>query len=181
MSFTLDTRQLSRAFREVEKATGKAEADILNRAGRNICLRAIKNTPKADGTKIRALDPKILVAGAVKRMAGQRALRPDFDRLVRKELSRRLRSVGYIKAGWIMAAKAFGGAQNGKVSKKSLAGQGYGKAATEGHLVAILANCARGADVVGNAAFQAAVDFVAKDMVAYAEKKLAETWKKHSA
>ena len=98
-----------------------------------------------------------------------------------KKRNLRARSAGYIKAGWIKAAQAFGGAAKGRVSEKGLAGQGEGTRATAGHLVATLTNCARGAGVVGGEAFQGAINFVAADMTEYGQRELAKKLKRHSA
>ena len=179
MSFQLDISQIQKAFEEIKRATKKDGKDILNRAGRNVCLRAIKDTPRADAAKIRALDPRIFIAAVVKDLAGRKVSRAEFNDLVKKKRAGRARSVGYIKAGWANAAKAFG-AKGGKVSSKGLAAEGYGKLATENKLVAVLANHARGASQVGSDALQGAINFVAKDMAAYAKRALAKTFAKHS-
>lgn len=172
-------------------ATKRAVPEVLNQAAKNICLRAIAFTPKADPT---AIERELTSGGMAFRLLQSRSFqgrlpkslrgftrgthsRKQLNDAVRKLVVLRRRSAGYIKAGWIKAAQEFGGAARGRVSEKSLAGRGYGVRATQSSAKAIGANLARGASTIGADALQKALDYVGQDMTAYAEKKLAQPWK----
>lgn len=47
IQFTVDARELTAAMRQYRLATQKTNAEIVNRAARNIALRAVQFTPKA--------------------------------------------------------------------------------------------------------------------------------------
>lgn len=172
-------------------ATKRAVPDVLNAAAKNVCLRAIAYTPKADpaqieaqlttgGLAFRLLQSQSFQGRLPKKLRGftrGKYSRAQINDAVRKLVALRRRSAGYIKAGWIKAAQAFGGAARGRVSEKSLAGRGYGVRATQSSAKAVGVNLARGASTVGAEALQKALDYVGKDMVSYAEKKIAGVWK----
>lgn len=185
--FKLDLREFQAALREYGKATKKDCADILNRAGRNVALRAINLTPKATAAKIKAdlAANNNAIRATIRRLKAkgipQKGMsRARFALEIKKTIGLRTRSARYVSVGWFKAYEAFGGPSR-KVSSKGFAAAGTGKKATANHLVAELTNAATGADKVGAEALQAAVDFVAHDMLEYAYKKLADTARKHSA
>ncbi len=101
----------------------------------------------------------------------------EIDAAARQLVTLRRRSAGYIRAGWIKAAQDFGGAAKRKVSAKSFAALGRGTRATESRLAASGTNAATGALAVGSEPLRRALDFVGRDMIAYAERKLAKAWK----
>lgn len=206
MSITckLNYTEFSRGLQAKLRASKKDEADITNRAARDVCLKSIKYTPRAqakglgqellqDGYLMRLVyavyhpvggqkKQKHLVPGLATSPAKPGATRiPGYTRTQMRELANRLlahkrRSRGYIAAGWIKAAQAFGAALNRKVSNAGEAGKGYGKKATPSRLEALGANLATGAILVGPPALQQALDEVGLDMSAYAERKMAGNW-----
>jgi hypothetical protein len=179
----VDTKQFVRAMQEYSRATKKDEAEILNRAGRNIAFRAAQFTPITQPARIRAemrnnnLAAKILAKrGKFKgvKISERKAI---VDRMVKA----RERSARYIRVGWAAAIAAFGGkATRFKVNPKSEAAKGYGFKAMASRLVATLGNNSKGADKAGSNALQEAVDFVAKDMLGFAQRTLAKTAKQYS-
>lgn len=190
-SIKFDLAGFQRGLRAKLAATKRAEAEVLNQAAKNVCLRAIAYTPKADPA---AIERELTKGGLAFRLLQSRSFqgrlpkslrgftrgthsRKQLNDAVRKLVTLRRRSAGYIKAGWIKAAQEFGGAARGRVSEKSLAGRGYGVRATQGNLKAIGVNLARGAGTVGADALQKALNYVGKDMLSYAEKKIAGVWK----
>ena len=172
-------------------ASRRAAPVVVNQAAKSVCLRAIAFTPKANpgqieaeltnnGLAFRLLQSKSFQGRLPRKLRGYARgthTRAQIDEAVRQLVALRRRSQSYIKAGWIKAAQAFGGAPSGRVSTRSLAGQGYGRKATEGNPEATGANLARGASKVGAGALQQALNFVGKDMLDYAERKLAAPWR----
>lgn len=192
--FNLDTRELIQALEQYQEATNKDMAEVLNRAGRNVAFKAIRYTPTTLKSDITAsletmvawqdghqVPLKYLIANAFRRKRGQppvagSRMRDAVDSLY----ALRYKTIGYVKAGWLNAARAFGGAGKEPFSK-GLASLGYGKKATAFNLNAELANFSRGANLVGSDGLQRAIDETARDMIAFADKKMAATAKKHSA
>lgn len=179
----IDAREFTRAVQLYEKATQKDEADILNRAGKNVSFRAAQFTPKATGAKIKAelMRDKL----AIRILSARRKFRgmtmQKRSAVTRRFIAARVRSARYVSAGWANAIAAFGGnASRFRVNPKSEAAKGYGIRARANKLVAELANNARGADRVALSALQDAIDFVAKDMTSFAQRKLQNTADKFS-
>lgn len=183
--FKLDLTQFQGALREYGKATNRDAADILNRAGRNVAARAIQFTPKATAAKIKAelLSNNRAIYATIRRLrrAGvpQRGMsRTKFAQEINRTIAQRTRSAAFVSSGWFPALAAFGGRAR---RAGGSAAQGSGKRATPGTPLAVLINAATGAEKVGAAALQQAVDFVAQDMLAYAQQKLAATARRYSA
>lgn len=187
MPLTIDASELRRAMREYGEATRKDEREILNRAGRNLAARAIQFTQKATVAKIKAdlrRNRNAIRATVIRlRRAGvsiRGMSRERFGKEVQKTINLRARSAGYVAAGWFKALEAFGGARR-KVSPRGKAAKGFGKKATLTSMVAVLANYSTGAEQVGGAAFQRAIDFVADDMLLYAQRVMTQTAARRSA
>lgn len=179
---TFDLSTFREGLRAKLAVTKKTEAEVLNQAAKNICLRAVSFTPKANKGAIRALDVKIIAGAVAKKLRGGHGGKigisgREFAARIKKERARRIRSVAYVSAGWVKAGQGFGGGLKKKVSAKGNAGKSYGKKATDSTLAAIGANLANGASVVGARALQEAADFVGRDMLSYAQKKLARALK----
>jgi hypothetical protein len=179
---TIDTRQFTRALREYQNATGKDCVEVLNRAGRNTAYRAAQRTPKATAGKIRGElmgSPTLrfaLTRIALKKRGIHKVDRAAFAAEVRKFVSRRASSAGYIRSGWAPAIEALGGSFRGKK-----AGKGYATKASVSRLITEIVNSVPGAEKVGAAALQQAINFVAADMISYAQTKFAAPAAKHSA
>lgn len=174
--------QFSAALREYKEATGKDEVEILNRAGRNVAFRAASFTPKATASRIRAdlmKDPHLRYAltSLYLRKRGRGILKkPEFRQEVKKLIARRIASRAYLRSGWAPAVIALGGSFRGKKSDK-----GWAKKASVLNLITEIANTVPGIDKVGVKALNEAIDFVAKDMLGYAQDLLAKRAREHSA
>jgi hypothetical protein len=178
----IDAREFTAALREYQRATKKSEADILNRAGRNVALRSMQFTPKAVAAKIRAELRRnklaIRILSARRKFKGMSI--SDRGHVVKKFISARVRSVRYVAIGWAKALGQLGGRKI-SVNPKSKAAKGYAKPATARNLATEIANNSKGADKVGVGALRDAINFVARDMRFYAERKLSLDAGKFSA
>lgn len=191
--------QFKRAIDLYRRATKKDEAAILNRAGHNVILRAIQFTPKANkGRKPlnKAWDPEAergkrgnrkairYWRGAWKRQ-GKRGTPTRED--LHKMWSNTRARIGYLKAGWLNAARDFARAAGrnppkGRPFSRGDANKGYARPARASLRVEALAtNFADAADRFGKAPLERAMRYVAIDIINYAQRKLGLTAKKYSA
>ena len=184
---TLDYASFRAGLRRRLDSTKRAVPVVVNKASKNVCLRAVQFTPKASAAKIRSdlttngLALRLLQSPAMQGRLPRKLqgftrgthTKAQLDEAARQLVGRAVQSVAYIKAGWVKAAQAFGGATRSKVSDKGLAGQSYGKPASVARPVAEGGNAARGAVKVGTPALQQALNFVGKDLVPDAQKTMA--------
>lgn len=181
---SLDTRSFQKALQLYAKATRKDEVEILNRAGRNVAYRAAQKTPTTRAANIRAelkSDDHLayaLTSIMLKKKGVGILKKPQFRKEVSRFISQRAASAGYIRAGWAGAITALGGTYKGKKNRKNA---GVGSKATVQRLIAEIINTVPGIDKVGVPALQEALRYVAADMKKYAERKMAQTAKQHSA
>lgn len=186
MNITLDTRKFEQAVRFSVNDVGRDLTDVLNRAGRNVAIKAIQKTPRASASKIAAVTDAQL-AGRIHKRArrkGVKIKRADMAKYIKRERARMKSSVGYTAGpGWNNAARAFGGrgVKMQKGFQKSQARKGRGRKARVMSLVAELANTTPAAKKVGAGALQDAINHAAADLVSYGQKKLAKTLHKYSA
>ena len=190
-AFTFDAPAFQRGLRHKLSLTRRAAADVMNGAGRDVCLHSIKATPKANpaaikaklasnGTAFRILQSPATQSRLPKRLRGFTKgthTRAQINAAAAALIAARRRSSGYIKAGWIKAAQAFSGAPSARVSSRGLASKGFGRRATANALAIEGANLARGAGSVGLPALQQALTVVGEKMQTYAPKKLAAPWR----
>lgn len=172
-SLTFDTRDLTRAMRAIQDATGKEGAVILNQAGRNIAFRAIRHTYKTTVARITAdlgtpAKPSALAYRIAARAMGRRPTKDE----VAKMIKRRRSAIAYLRAGWVQAAKDFGGRPRMRYSGKGEARRGGGRKARNTSLVATLNNTAPAIELYGKPGLERAVRETAADMVAHAERRL---------
>ncbi len=94
MSFRLDTREFQQAIAQYSDATGKSNAESLNRAARNFAIKCISSTKKSKGAAaIRALQntdwwPKVIakiVSHQAGKSAGSKALQAQWANRKRQE------------------------------------------------------------------------------------------------
>lgn len=185
---TLYTGGLKRALQDYAKATKKDEAEILNRAGRNVAIKAIQRTKKASKERIKQdmLKDKRAIRQAVVALQakGKKVTRKSVGTMARKITASRVRASGYTAGpGWSNAAKAFGGrgVKTDKRFPRSLAKHGSGKKATPRKLLAMLTNTAPAASKEGFVGLQRAINETAIDMKSHAAKKMKQTAARHSA
>lgn len=140
LTATADFSRLKRANIAIERATGRAAADIVNRSLKNVAYRAAEYTPKADPVKIEASLRKDklglrIVTKRLKAAAGGvmvdwngntmltksgrarkqgRVTRKMIALRTRQLVARRKKVRGYLRAGWFPAIVALGGTIRGK-------------------------------------------------------------------
>ena len=206
VSLEMDTKELQKALQIYSRATGKDEADIVNKACLNILIGklpgsgqkpygVISNTPKSNPAKIVAdltnPDTRLAIKFAAKALKGSGPARTKSGKISKsassswskrvgrkaKEIIRKRKSsVGYFQSGWINLVRAFGGTR--KIAAKDQRTKlGHHSKATTNKLEAFIANSAKDIDKSPKAvnALRRAVSGAAKDMGAYAAKKLQKT------
>lgn len=182
----IHTDDFRKALKTYQKATEKDMAEVLNRAGRNVAFKAMAFTPMARKSKVdqfhptRRKGPKARMFYAQLTQSGRSRKGRGIKRAALDKYETRNRSRGYLKAGWIEAAKDFGGRPRKKTFPGGRAAQGYGKKASTFRLEAWLYNFAEGADKVGKVPLNRAMAVVAKDMTNYAYKRMRRTGKRYS-
>jgi hypothetical protein len=169
------------------KATGHDNQYILNKLSINSLFRSIKHTPKASVASITkdlgtVNKPSQLAFNlANKALKGKGTIQQIYE-LAQKIISARRRSVAYIKAGWVVALRAFGAhARIGLSSKNLAAHRGYGTKATHTRWRAVIFNGAPGAPLVGAEALKKGMDEALVDSRSWAIARLEGTAKKFSA
>tara|TARA_R110000765_G_scaffold47794_4_gene98016 strand:+ start:4282 stop:4830 length:549 start_codon:yes stop_codon:yes gene_type:complete len=175
MNFGKSSASFSKAMRRYAKKSSKGAAGSLNNKAKSVCLRSIRETPKAAKSEIRA---SLKAGGLVYRLINKKGLtRAEIKLKAAAFIRARTQSSAYIKAGWYKAARVFGG-RGGKLRDGTLAGKGSGKKATERKLTATMTNRTFGAPKVGTEALHKAMDHVRKDMLVYLAKKAQRDWKR---
>ncbi len=191
-SMRIDTSRFEKAMREYAKVTTKDQVEIINKKGWFIVKNTIQRTRAADKAKIR----KFFRKGNRKEwgpwvMAFFKLNKAtpgwDLDEYMKKAKALKLKSVGYLRSGWIVALRAFGKASKSKKTAKGvkMVGRPKGKASVakrrkNGDVTAFMSNTigrggkehAKALSFWGKKALQHAVNAEAKSMKRYAEKKL---------
>ncbi len=184
MKVDFDTRLFSQALREYQDATQKDMVVVINRAARNVAYRAAQFTPVATAAKIRADLNKdghlkyALTSIALKKKGIGKLKSPAFAREVELFVARRIASRTFLRSGWAPAVEALGGVFRGRKFGK---GHGWATKATLHRLVSVIANTVPGIEQVGTVALQGAINFVAEDMLEFANSLLFKRAKEHSA
>lgn len=181
---TVERREVARLTRSLHlysEATKKSEAEILNRAGRNIGFRAAssKFTKFATAARVRAdmkeHGMKQVFAWAARegrKLTAEQA-RARYNQVLRAKLAAR----HYIRIGWGPAIRAFGGNPTRiRDTGGSWAASGGGTTARARRLMAALVNNSVGADEWpgGRDGLVGAMKAVADDMSTYAKRELAK-------
>lgn len=173
------------ALRAKKAACQHTMPDILNKAALNVAFRASSFTPRGQAALIRTglfKDPHLRYAltSIHLRKHGIGALKsPLFAKEVARFVSRRAASAGYLRAAYAQAIANLGGSFRGSQFKGTA--EGFANKATISKLLAEIVTIvsepdtshAAGAERIGKVAIQKAIDFVADDMLAYAQRKLA--------
>lgn len=174
------------ALRAKKAACQHTMPDILNKAALNVAFRASSFTPKGSAALIRSglmRDPHLRYALTAIRLKqrGIGALKsPLFAKEVARFVSRRASSAGYLRAAYAQAIANLGGSFRGSQFKG--AAEGFANKATIRKLLAEIVTIvsepdtshAAGAERIGKDAIQKAINFVAEDMLVYAQRKLAD-------
>lgn len=188
----IDPQSLKDSFRAIrlyEKATGKTAAETLNRFMRNVLIRLMRLVKAATlGNIRRAADPDRKTNSPIARLpwkkaaqAGHRKGEGIGDR-ARKWFNRRVKSRGYVKAGFIPALRKFGGRTgNARLVPGGDASRGKGRKARDGSLLAAFENFSDGADIVAGPKASQAFSQAADDMETYAQRKMQKDADRYSA
>lgn len=132
MSLTIDDRQFQKQMLVYLKTSKRTVAKGLNVKSYFIVKKALRMTRKADKKKIqRHLAWNGKNANRLRRWALKHMpkLKTDAERkkFFKKMKSARVRSVGYLKSGWIPALKAFGRITNQSKKSKGVTARGIAK------------------------------------------------------
>ena|ERR1700761_7087513 len=188
MKMEFDASELTAALREYKKATKKDSVSIIKRAMRNICFRAIRFTPAADKSVIRAALTKdellFKVLNARRVAKGQPALgNTGMSEPAKTFLATRVNSSAYIKSGWFVPLIRMGAHPHNKkrLSKKQERDGGAIEPSTFQLDGIVINGSAGGGDSeAAREGLEKAVADVARDMAEYAAKKMAATATKYS-
>lgn len=189
MSFKLDTREFKAAIEFVVKATKKDAADVVNKAALTVIIGgkgvkgAIQRTPKASIAEINRESAAVLYS-TIRDNRGKHMSPEQIGIQTKAILARRRAARGYTAGpGWHEAAVALGG-RGVKISERfdrSEARKGNAVKARSYSATAYITNTAPAIEDIGVRPLQDAIDDTARDMMEYANKKLAETFKKVQA
>lgn len=221
VKIAIDSREFQKALHKYKEATGKSNAEIVNRAAMNIAFRSAQYTPKASRSSITGMLDQFHAGSVYVGKSGNRLKKAkklfratprargfvlwwlktngknatgitdeQVLALVKKIRGRRLASIAFIKSGWLPAARAFQAAVKGASGFKQSAfgrekvGIGGSKIARVGLFsTAELWNASINKDnksseaalhKYGKPGFDRAVQFVSRDMLSYARRKLRE-------
>lgn len=201
----IDTRQAEAVLREYARWSRRDWADILNNKALDVAFRALPETPKANLAEVQAVVnkewwPKYIakritkgVSFTVKRKGEKikKGFKGAFTRAQAREVSKRIisarsRSIAFIKSGWLPAIKRLFPLARDRVSRRSAGGakqygvaKGSANPAIAGdHPFAQIVNSTIGADRVGVAPLQRAVNGSALDMAAYIARKMEDRARK---
>jgi hypothetical protein len=178
-----------KAWRKAKR--GASHDDCINKFGSESCVKAISFTPKTKVGKINTYDPakggktkkqKLLFAlasqkGIKKGSGGQQVMYP----YVNKEFSKRKRSIGANKAGFIKPAIQLGANLRLKPYGGGSASESKGIKSKRFKMRAFSFNEVDGAGIVGHGPMRRAMDFVVKKEHAWAIKRLQKANNKFSA
>ena len=201
MTKEVDLSKFRAALVAVKNQTKKPEADIVNRAMRDVAFRSASFTPKVSASTVNsALGGKNgrVLAGLAAVACNKKYGAKKWSSLQLKEmmatiLKRRKSGLGALRAGWIPAIQALGGTYRGAKLTAGSASKGTAKKATINNLVGIIKNAVftrnykgekKGAGSIGVSidALGKAVRFVVNDRQSYLErkKKIADVLKANS-
>jgi hypothetical protein len=190
MTMAVDLSKFRAALVAVKNQTKKPEADIVNRAMRDVAFRSASFTPKATASSINsALGGKTgrvlagLAAVACNKKYGEKKWsRVQHKEMMAKILNRRKSGIGALRAGWIPAIQALGGSYRWAKLRAGSASKGTAKKATINNLVGVIKNAVftrnyKGEKTgVGNIAMASnalgkAIRFVVNDRQTYLDRK----------
>lgn len=200
-TLTADLTAFRASLRKVSAATKKEYPDIVNKALKDVGFRAASFTDKADPAKIEQdlWRDKIglkLAARTLKQQSGQVGGKRVTRRLIalrtKQLIARRKKVVGYARAGWFAAIRAFGGTIRGSGGGRKVsppAKLGFGTIATAGKLWGEIVNlvydkmkgkASAQSRAKMEAALHKAIVFVTKDREEYAQRKIDAILKRNS-
>lgn len=193
ITMSYDVKAFRAALANVVRVTKKAEADVVNKALKDVALRAAQFTPKSTIAKMKAdMTTKKLAKAAAKHLHSKgnynkHDLRDYMARIARARAGR----VGALRAGWIPALAALGFTYRGaKAKSSSSAAHGTALRASPSKLNGLISNTivTRSADgnheagdiAVAKRGLEEAVRFVTLDRDNYALRKIEQALKSAS-
>lgn len=189
----VNQRQLSQALRQYARVSKKTEVEIVNKTLKDVAFRAAQFTAPADPQKIdadlRRNDLGLKLAAKELKAAGEPITKTSLARRAREIARRRKGKRFYQRAGWLSALLLMGFPIRGRGVKSPPSVLGGVKKATMTRPVGEILNRVFG-EMSGPAAgrsmakmvtaLNAAVRFVTRDRLQYAERKLKQALRKYS-
>lgn len=193
----LNTRDFDRTLKQYMQVSKRDLATVINTKGFFIARRAVIETPKADRRSITQLRSELFISKLINKRRGARGEKglygQEMKLAVRAVISARLKSIAFLKSGWLQAIKKLApfaerrGAPRADRSAKQI-GQAKGNAipARPGWKpVATIINAALSShdrkdalQKYGRPALQAAIDFEVQSMKEYMARKLNDSARK---
>lgn len=186
-TLTCDLTKFRAALANVALASKKPEAEIVNKALKDVAFRSAQFTPKTTSAKVRSSLPKeILFRIAAKHLSEKKGkyTKEELRTTAARIAKRRRSGIGGVRAGWIPAIMALGGTYRGAKAKPGgSAAKGTAKKAGLFRMAGLIRNSVvttqfakrtnTGAGNIGFAvnALRKAIVFVTNDRQAYAERK----------
>lgn len=201
IGFKSDLAEFRQALQNVKAAAKKEGVVIVNGALKDVAFRAASFTPKADPAQIETslLNDQIALKMVTKRLreqsgniGGKRVTLKLISLRARQFIARRKKVVGYARAGWFPAVRAFGGTIRGTGGARVIsppAKLGTASLATSEKLWGEIVNyvfdkmkgkAAGHGRAMMETALQEAVRFVTKDKNEYAQRKIDAILQAHS-
>jgi hypothetical protein len=190
MTMEVDLSKFRAALLAVKNQTKKPEADIVNRAMRDVAFRSASFTPKVSASTVNSglggKNGRVLAGLAVvacnKKYGAKKWSSLQLKEMMATILKRRKSGLGALRAGWIPAIQALGGSYKGAKLRAGSASQGTAKKATINNLVGVIKNAVftsnnkgekKGAGSIGVSidALGKAVRFVTDDKISHLNRK----------
>ena len=156
LTVDVDMARFTAALRRVKAQSRRSEAEIVNKALKDVGFRAAQFTPKTTAAQIRGellsgnLLPRLAAASLKKRQG--KFTRAEHKEEMQKILRRRTSGVNALRAGWIPAIQRFGGNFRGaRLKPGGSASRGTGRPATIGQLSGFIRNSVRTHNHAGRA------------------------------
>jgi len=196
MSMKLDTSEFQRALLKYIPTTKRDLPEIVNKRAINVAFKAIRFTPKAKPGKVRrqlkkkAKNNAPVAALLLNKIQGFYGNKGFYGAKMREEVEEfiagKVRSIGYMKSGWLAAAKKLA-RMAGQRAGRSRAAKVYGdgdhgdaKAARGGWTpTALIINRAVGIAEVGQMALQRALNAEAKEILKHVARKMKKSARRH--
>jgi hypothetical protein len=186
-TLTCDLTKFRAALANVALASKKPEAEIINKALKDVAFRSAQFTPKTTPAKVRSSLPKeILFRIAAKHLSEKQGkyTKEELRATAARIAKRRRSGIGGVRAGWIPAIMALGGTYRGAKAKPGgSAKKGTAKKAGLFRMAGLIRNsvittqfATRTNTGAGNIQFavdalRKAIVFVTNDRQAYANRK----------
>lgn len=196
MSMKLDTSEFQRALLRYIPTTKRDLPEIVNKRAINVAFKAIRFTPKAKPGRVRRQLKKAgknnapVAALLLNKIQGYYGNAGYYGAKMREEVDEfiagKVRSIGYMKSGWLAAAKKLArlaGQRAGRSRAAKVYGEGehgQAKAAKTGWTpTALIINRAVGIADVGQVPLQQALNAEAKEILKHVERKMKKSARRH--